>query len=270
MSALWTVFSEYCSITKPAINHIALSPRRALPLAVPAHRTASIGLCRSLVGLSERDIGAIVNPASCFGIGDWKKGFSANCQSGSFLFVSLAFSAAACDALSAERGDALHTNRDIRRRLIFGQDAHRPHPALCQKQIYIWSLDSLHFNLSSHAFSEIFFLSFSELKSQSSVWDICSFCCIFFLVEGFCSEEDKQPYPPLSLQRESPKGKVKTDVFIHSHVEAFGLLLLTLVHWVFVLIYIYLYIFNQISRNCTLREEYRDIWLQKREKKKQA
>lgn len=89
----------------------------------------------------------------------------------------------------------------------------------------------------------------------------------FFLVEGFCSEEDKQPYPPLSLQRESPKGKVKTDVFIHSHVEAFGLLLLTLVHWVFVLIYIYLYIFNQISRNCTLREEYRDIWLQKREKK---
>lgn len=90
----------------------------------------------------------------------------------------------------------------------------------------------------------------------------------FFLVEGFCSEEDKQPYPPLSLQRESPKGKVKTDVFIHSHVEAFGLLLLTHVHWVFVLIYIYLYIFNQISRNCTLREEYRDIWLQKRGKKK--
>lgn len=43
---------------------------------------------------------------------------------------------------------------------------------------------------------------------------------IFFLVERFCSEEDKQPYPPLSLQRESPKGKVKTDVFIHSHVES--------------------------------------------------
>lgn len=149
MSALWTVFSEYCSITKPAINHIALSPRRALPLAVPAHRTASIGLCRSLVGLSERDIGAIVNPASCFGIGDWKKGFSANCQSGSFLFVSLAFSAAACDALSAERGDALHTNRDIRRRLIFGQDAHRPIP-LCAKNKFIsghWTVYILTFLL---------------------------------------------------------------------------------------------------------------------------
>lgn len=67
---LWTVFSEYCSNKKLAINHIALLRLRALP----AHRAPSIGRCASSVGLYARDIGAVVNPASFFGTGDWEKG----------------------------------------------------------------------------------------------------------------------------------------------------------------------------------------------------
>lgn len=66
-----------------------------------------------MAGLSERDMGAIVNPASFLGAGDWEKGALLELSIMLFL-VRLAFSAAACDAPSAERRDALHTNRDIR------------------------------------------------------------------------------------------------------------------------------------------------------------
>lgn len=52
------------------------------------------------------------------------------------------------------------------------------------------------------------------------VWDICSCCCDTFLVECACTGEKINRPPCRSLQRESSKGKVKTDVFVHSHVEA--------------------------------------------------
>lgn len=113
LSPLWTVFSEYCSNTELAINHIALSPRRASRRALPAHRAPPIGQRCSSAGLSERDIGAIINPASFLGPGDWEKGSLLELSIMLFL-VRLAFTAAPCDALSAERRDALHTNRDIR------------------------------------------------------------------------------------------------------------------------------------------------------------
>ncbi len=71
---LWTVFSEHCSNTELAINHIALSRRRASPRALPAQCAPTIGRWGSLAGLSERDIGAIVYPASFLGAGDWEWG----------------------------------------------------------------------------------------------------------------------------------------------------------------------------------------------------
>lgn len=106
-------FSEYCSNTELAINHIALSPRGASPRALPAHRAPPIGRWRSLFGLSERDIDVIINPASFLGAGDWEKGSLLE-MSIMLSLVRRAFSAAACDELSAERRDALHTNRHIR------------------------------------------------------------------------------------------------------------------------------------------------------------
>lgn len=64
-------FSEYCSNTELAINHIALSPRGASRRALPAHRAPPIGSPRATFGLSDRHMGAIVNPASFPRTSDW-------------------------------------------------------------------------------------------------------------------------------------------------------------------------------------------------------
>jgi len=109
-----TGYKSHCIITAPCLA----SP-------CPAHYEPSIGQWGSLVCLSERDIGAIVHPASFLRARDWEKGALLE-LSIMFLPVRFAFSAAACDAPSAERRDALHTNRETGSRLILGQDAQNP------------------------------------------------------------------------------------------------------------------------------------------------
>lgn len=82
------------------------------PSSHPAHCELAIGRRGSLAGLSEWDMGTIVNPASFLGAGDWEKGALLE-LSIMLLFVRLASSAAA-DVAAAGACDALHTNRDIR------------------------------------------------------------------------------------------------------------------------------------------------------------
>lgn len=143
MSPCGLFFSEYCSNNELAINHIALSPRRALLCVLPAHCAPPIGRRRSSFGLSERDIGAIINPAFLLGPVDWKKGALLELSIMPCLArraFGAAAAAAGCDALSAERGGALHTNRDVRERANYGTSGglrliktQRLHPVLCQQ-----------------------------------------------------------------------------------------------------------------------------------------
>lgn len=111
-----TALSEYCSNAEPTINHSALSPRRAPRLALcPPSARPRLARRGSSAGLCVRDTGAVVKPASFLGAGDWGRGALLELSIMLFL-VRLAFGAARCDARSAERRGALHTNRDARER----------------------------------------------------------------------------------------------------------------------------------------------------------
>lgn len=120
--------SEYCSKTKPAINHIALSPRRFRLALLPAHHAPRIGQSASFPTLSERGCSAIVAPAPFLGGDDWKKGVLLELSIIHFL-ARFAFVVSLSYALSAGRQDALHTDRDRGEQANYGtncllQNAH--------------------------------------------------------------------------------------------------------------------------------------------------
>lgn len=81
-------FSEYCSNTKLAINHIALSPRRFRRARLPAYHAPRIGQHASFPTLSESGCSAIVAPAPSLVAMIGRKESSLNCQSCLFLCAS--------------------------------------------------------------------------------------------------------------------------------------------------------------------------------------
>ena len=104
---LRTVFSEYCSNTELAINHIALSPRRASRRrSARPPRASSLAGAPPRFGLCARHTGGIVNPASFPGPGDWVKAALLElsirlfflCASHSLLLLLLPLRRAECGA----------------------------------------------------------------------------------------------------------------------------------------------------------------------------
>ncbi|MEQ2301342.1 hypothetical protein AMECASPLE_034861 [Ameca splendens] len=96
--------------------------------------------------------------------------------------VRLAFNAALCDALSAERGDALHTNRaTYGAARFFGQDAQSLTLSLRKRNTInqiIGRFERLPFD--SHAFLERICLFFKELRAKLSLHGIFGFSAVIF------------------------------------------------------------------------------------------
>lgn len=208
------LFSWCTAATSNSYKSHYIIARRASPCAPPSQCAQAIGRQSSLAGLSARVIGPTVNPASFLGV-QWL-GKVALLELSIILFlVRLAFSAAPCNALSAERRDALHTNRHTGA----GQGSIGDSRMVRTPNRSSYLIANIFMSFSDHFYPLMHFL-----KYLLFVWDPDNYLLLSALVfSGFVSSTRELKRRgggkknPLILRKSQ---ETKTNVFVLSHVEA--------------------------------------------------
>lgn len=155
-------FSEYCSNTKPAINHIALSPRRFRLALLPAYHAPRIGQPASFPTLSDSGCSAIVAPAPSLVAMIGRKEFSLNCQSFIFLRASHLLFLWAMHWVQGDKTRCIPTEIE-ESRLITGRigyyRTHILYPLVCNVLSNIWQTTVEYLPLCLGAHLSTFLLS---------------------------------------------------------------------------------------------------------------